>query len=103
MIPTIRNPLAILVALTAATLAFLMVLTDASASGGVPPSLQRHLGSLTYLLLPVFFYLLMRGRRRRHSPSLLWARNRPRWLLRNRAVPDARSLRGEHAAPQVSS
>jgi hypothetical protein len=87
----IPSPKALLVLLSAASFTFLLMLTDAAAGDGASIAHRRHLGEVTYLLLPFLFYLLMRSRRRRPGPGLLWASSRHRSLRRHRAVTDTRS------------
>jgi len=83
MIPKPLNPHTLLVPLNAAAFAFFLRVADAAAGEIAVSSVQRNLGSLIYLMLPLFFYLLMRGRRRRQGASVLSA-SRHRTLAHQR-------------------
>lgn len=84
MIPKVPNPKRLLVPLSAAAFAFFLRVADAAAGEIAVGSLQRSLGYLTYLVLPLFFYVLMRGRRRRQGANLLSANSRHRALQHQR-------------------
>ena len=71
MIPKLLNPKTVLIPLSAAAFAFFLKVAHAAAGEIAAGSLQRSLGHLTYLVLPLFFYLLMRGRRRRLGAGVL--------------------------------
>jgi hypothetical protein len=57
MIPKVPNPKRLLVPLSAAAFAFFLRVAHAAAGEIAVGSLQRSLGYLTYLVLPLFFYL----------------------------------------------
>jgi hypothetical protein len=84
MIPKVPNPKRLLVPLSAAAFAFFLRLANAAAGEIAVGSLQRSLGHLIYLVLPLLFYLLMRSRRRRQGASVLSASGRHRALQHHR-------------------
>jgi hypothetical protein len=84
MIPKVPNQKRLLVLLSAAAFAYFLRVAHAAAGEMTVSALQHSLEYLTYLVLPLLFYLLMRSRRRRQSASVLSASSRHRALQHQR-------------------
>lgn len=76
MIPKKTNATKLILPLIAAVLLLPLMASDALASEAASGSIQRSLGALVYLSLPLIFYFLMRGPRRRHGVLLPSSRQR---------------------------